>query len=332
MIDDTLDADIVISYLNIEDLIQHYRLKGRITDNRFLGCCPLHNDKNPSFSLDLERYLWLCWGCDEKGNVFQLISKLEEISYKESIEWLGKFVGLSSNYTPSLDYCNRLLAKLNSSFTEKDEELPTVNLPKECESAIKHLRIAKKRVDANTIRKYNIKYAASGFYKGSIIIPIVFEKKMVAFFARDLLGIAEKTKRYNKGAKTSRIFFNWDDAIQYRDYVIVVEGILDCIKICNWGYNCVALLGTHLSITKRNLLLKYFDSIIIVLDNDYKEKFDANGDLIISNPGQAAAEKLVTHFKDESVIYNAVLPVGKDPDECTLSEFEETLKHAKRYN
>ena len=330
MIDEKIDIDYVFSLLNIEDLINHYHLKGRLTHDDFIGCCPLHKDKKPSFSLNVKTGLWVCWACGEKGNIFQLIQSIEDISFKEALHWLLKFLGIT-DYTPSLDYCNQLLKKLNKVFDdEEDEELKTISLPLECKSALDY-PIALRRVTKKEIKTFNIQYCKKGFYRGHLIIPIVFENSLVAFFARDMLDQSEKIKKYNSGAKIGKIFFNWDEAVKYPKYVIVVEGIIDCIKICSWGYNCIALLGIHLSVKKRSLLLKNFESIFIALDNDYKEKYNPKGELIISNPGQAAAVKLISHLKEEVKIYNVVLPTGKDPDECLQQEFENSLRKSKRF-
>ena len=325
-------VDFVNSRLNVDKVIYHYGIKGRVLNDDYLGCCPLHDDKSPSFSINTKTGLWICWGCNETGNIFQLIKNIEDISYRDAVEWLAKLLGIK-NYIPSMEFLNGQYENLHKppSFEKKEDgELKEIQLPHECDSAIFY-PIAFKRVAKQEIKHFKIKYCNRGFYRGHLIIPIVFEKKLVAFFARDMLDQSEKTKKYNPGAKTGKIFFNWDDAILYPDYVIVVEGIIDCIKIWSWGYNCVALLGISLSVKKRTMLFKYFTKIYLVLDNDHKEKYDANGEHVVLNPGQAAAIKLKSGMHYETKIYNVLLPQGKDPDECTLQEFEKSLYKAKLY-
>lgn len=328
------DPDVIIHHLNIEDIINHYQLEGKLTRDQFIGLCPIHDDSRPSFSISLDKDKsgqWQCWGCGEKGNIFHLIQQIEKVNFTGSLKWLANFVGLSSSYVPTIEYAQKLLENLNKIF-EEEPELEIIELPPFCESAMEHLHIAKKRVSKKDIKKYDIKYCVNGKYFGSLIIPIVFEKKLVAFFARDMIGVSEKSKRYNYGAKIGKIFFNWDEAILYPDYVIIVEGIFDCLKVLSFGYNCVALLGISLSIKKTSLLLKHFKKIYIVLDNDCKVKYDSEGNEIIMNPGQLAAEKLINKLKDDFYVYNCLLPPDTDPDECDEETFASVLKSAKKYS
>ncbi|MBI4208555.1 MAG: hypothetical protein HY538_02465 [Deltaproteobacteria bacterium] len=46
------------------------------TNGQATGYCPLHEDKNPSFSCNVELGVWMCHGCEAKGNVFQLTKLL----------------------------------------------------------------------------------------------------------------------------------------------------------------------------------------------------------------------------------------------------------------
>lgn len=329
------DPNLIINLLNLEDIVNHYQFEGHIVRDQFIGLCPIHDDSKPSFSMSLDKDKsgqWQCWACQEQGNVFHLIQHLENVNFTGSLRWLANFIGLSSSYTPSIEYAQKLIENLNKTFDSEPEELQEVELPKHCESAIKHISIARKRVSVKDIRKYKIQYCIGGFYRGSLIIPIVFQEKQVAYFIRDMLGISEKPKRYNHGAKIGRIFFNWDEAVLYPDYVILVEGIFDCLRVLSWGYNCVALLGCSLSIKKTSLLLKHFEKIYIVLDNDCKKKYDANGNEIIMNPGQLAAEKLANKLKNEVSVYNCLLPPDTDPDECDEKTFKQVLKDAKKYS
>jgi DNA primase len=329
------DADVVQSMVNFEDIINHYNLKGKIQHNKFVGRCPFHDDEKPSFGMCLKTGQWGCFGCHEKGSIYHFIQNMEDVNFVKALEWLARFVGITNNYIPSLEYSEKLSKSLMKGFNaiEEEDEFEHVDLPPYCETALNHFEVASKRVTKRDIKKYNIQYCIKGkSFIGCLIIPIAFQGKQVAFFSRDMLGLTDKTKRYNLGAKIGKIFFNWDEAIKHPSYVIVVEGIFDCLAVQRFGYNAVALLGSHLSITKEVLLLKNFKKIIIVLDNDSKKKYDANGNEIIVNPGQMAAHKLVDRLKNDIDVFNAILPEGKDPDECTLEEFELSLRDAKKWS
>ena len=64
--------------------------KGR----NYWACCPFHNEKTPSFSVNAEEQFFHCFGCKEGGNVFQFVKKIESIEYVEAIELLAKSVNM----------------------------------------------------------------------------------------------------------------------------------------------------------------------------------------------------------------------------------------------
>ena len=55
----------------------------------FWCCCPLHNEKTPSFKIDPSTQLWHCFGCGEGGDVFSFIMKTEDLSFPEAVRRLA---------------------------------------------------------------------------------------------------------------------------------------------------------------------------------------------------------------------------------------------------
>ena len=53
--------------------------------HRFWACCPFHNEKTPSFTIDNEEGIYFCFGCKESGDVIKFIQKSEPSFYK----WLA---------------------------------------------------------------------------------------------------------------------------------------------------------------------------------------------------------------------------------------------------
>lgn len=56
----------------------------------FWCCCPLHNEKTPSFKIDAGLQLWHCFGCGEGGDVFAFIMKTEDLSFPEAVRRLAE--------------------------------------------------------------------------------------------------------------------------------------------------------------------------------------------------------------------------------------------------
>ncbi|WP_080747101.1 CHC2 zinc finger domain-containing protein [Comamonas thiooxydans] len=72
--------------------ITHYlsghltRLTDRRGSNFATACCPFHDEKNPSFSVNKVSGSFVCFACGEKGGFAELIAKIEAISLGEAIK------------------------------------------------------------------------------------------------------------------------------------------------------------------------------------------------------------------------------------------------------
>lgn len=58
--------------------------------NRYWACCPFHHEKTPSFTVDPGKGFYHCFGCGAGGNVFNLISRMENISYFDAVKLQAK--------------------------------------------------------------------------------------------------------------------------------------------------------------------------------------------------------------------------------------------------
>lgn len=75
--------DVVSQYVKLEK-------RGR----NYIGLCPFHDEKTPSFSVSVEKQICHCFGCKKGGNVFQFIEQIEQISFIEAVKLLGKNVDI----------------------------------------------------------------------------------------------------------------------------------------------------------------------------------------------------------------------------------------------
>jgi DNA primase len=57
---------------------------------RYLGLCPFHNEKTPSFNVSPTLGIYKCFGCGESGDSISFLQKHEHLSYVEAIRWLAK--------------------------------------------------------------------------------------------------------------------------------------------------------------------------------------------------------------------------------------------------
>jgi DNA primase len=78
---------------NIVDLVSEYVTLKKAGRN-FVGLCPFHKEKTPSFNVTPDRQMFYCFGCGEGGNVFAFLMKISQMTYPEAIRYLAKKTGV----------------------------------------------------------------------------------------------------------------------------------------------------------------------------------------------------------------------------------------------
>ena len=86
-LDDLLDR------LDIVEVIDR-RVKLKKTGKNYSACCPFHDEKTPSFSVNPERQFYYCFGCGAGGNAIGFVMDYERLDFREAVEGLAQTVGL----------------------------------------------------------------------------------------------------------------------------------------------------------------------------------------------------------------------------------------------
>ncbi len=154
--DELLDE--IRSRNDIVDVISGYVTLKRKGSN-FFGLCPFHNEKSPSFSVSPNKQIFHCFGCGVGGNVFHFVSKIENLSFHETVGLLAERAGVA---LPSdLSQEDEKLAKLKSKVYEVNKtaaEFYHLNLYKPT-SKVAQEYIKKRKLDNNTLKSFLIGYA-----------------------------------------------------------------------------------------------------------------------------------------------------------------------------
>jgi len=78
----------ILSRIDIIDIVGTFvKLKKRGTN--YLGLCPFHNEKTPSFTVSPSKEIYKCFGCGRSGNSISFLMEHEKYSYVESLRWLA---------------------------------------------------------------------------------------------------------------------------------------------------------------------------------------------------------------------------------------------------
>jgi DNA primase len=78
----------ILNRIDIIDVVGSFvKLKKRGTN--YLGLCPFHNEKSPSFTVSPNKEIYKCFGCGKSGNTISFIMEHEKFSYVEALKWLA---------------------------------------------------------------------------------------------------------------------------------------------------------------------------------------------------------------------------------------------------
>lgn len=312
----------------------------------FWGCCPFHNEKTPSFSVNEEKGFYHCFGCGEHGDIISFVMKSENMDFRAAIAELAQMAGIKMpDYKPkTADQIKR-----EETYIDITESATKTFQQKlfEPDGAAALAYIKKRGFSADTIKKYRLGYApknnivankftntrfetlsATGlvrrgdygnydFFRDKLMFPIMNPAgQVIAFSGRSLDGSEPKyintvdTELFHKRKTVFGLNFA-RDAIYRNNRSIVVEGQIDAIQMQTHGFEeTVAPLGTALTEDHVAILCKLNRNITFCFD----------GDAAGQKAAARAASIMWAFLRDTSDIRFAFMPNGTDPDEVLKSE------------
>ncbi|PIQ60962.1 MAG: DNA primase [Bacteroidetes bacterium CG12_big_fil_rev_8_21_14_0_65_60_17] len=142
---------------DIVDVVSDYvRLKKR--GNNFIGLCPFHSEKTPSFNVNPGMGIFKCFGCGEGGDVFHFLERVEGLSFPETVRLLAEQVGVQLPEEDGLDedtsereagyHALRFAARFYHD-----------NLTKSDDGSVARAYLKERGFDAQSIRKFGVGYA-----------------------------------------------------------------------------------------------------------------------------------------------------------------------------
>jgi len=309
----------------------------------YWGCCPFHNEKTPSFSVNEPKGFYHCFGCGEHGDIISFTMKSGNMDFKSAIAELANAAGLKlPDYKPR---DAAVVAREESYFEIYDAAAKLFSQKLfDVSGSVALDYIRKRGLSDEVIKKYRLGFAPDGFntmparfantkpenllatglvrrseggkiydfFRNKLMFPITNSRgQIIAFSGRSLDGSEPKyintsdTEFFHKRATIFGLSFA-RDAIYRANRSIVVEGQIDAIQMQTHGFSeTVAPLGTALTAEHLQILAKHNRNIIFCFDGD--------------NAGQKAAARAAAlsmpFLRDNSDIRFAFMPAGMDPDE-----------------
>lgn len=294
------------SRLNIVDVVGEY-VKLEKAGINYRAICPFHSEKTPSFFVSPSRQIWHCFGgCNEGGDIFKFIMKIEGIDFADTLKLLAKKAGVQLK-TPSKKY-QEIKTKRETllSICEKATAFFSAQLEKSKVGLEAKRYLLKRGLKEETIKEWNIGYAPSTWnslceylvglgYKREDIIDagLASEKFFDRFRSRIIFPIndingqtigftgrvfnSDDDAKYLNTPNTllydkSQVLYGIDKAkmeIRKNDSCILVEGNVDCIMSHQSGVkNCLAVSGTALTTTHLGIIKRFSNNLILAFDMD----------------------------------------------------------------
>jgi len=335
---------------DIVDIIsENVRLKK--SGKNYMGLCPFHNDKSPSFSVSSEKQIYKCFSCGEAGNVLTFIMKYKKLTFLEAAKYLADKASIPL----------QIEGQENSRVSKKKELIYKVNVDaaRYYFANLQNVKTAKeyflkRGMKEDTIKRFGLGYAHDSWkgiinflrtkgykddllleaglisknektgniydrFRNRVIFPVFDVKgKVIGFGGRVLDDSKPKylnspeTMIFQKGINLYGLNFAVKNGLQ-EEYVIIVEGYMDLIALHQYGItNAVASLGTALTVNQARLLKRYVSKVIISYDADLAgQTATLRGLEILRNAGFDV--KVLT------------VPEGKDPDEFVRNNGKEAF-------
>ena len=322
--------------IDIVDFISGY-VHLRKSGQNWKGLCPFHTEKTPSFMVSQTKQIYHCFGCGAGGDIIGFLMNYERMSFPEALQVLADKTGVKlpvfgqdrktvekgeqirNALAQAAEFYSRRLSESKTAMTYikkrgiTDESRALFRLgyaPAGWSNLLNHLRKAG-HGDA-VIREAGLAVAGErGLYdmfRERIIFPILGTNgNVIAFGGRAMDDSLPKyinspeTPVFRK-SETLYGLFTAKEAIRQKDFALLVEGYMDVIVCCQYGFrNAVAPLGTSLTGGHLQKLKKLTKDVVVVFDGDAA--------------GVAAAKRAMPLLAQNDIRGKVlILPDKEDPD------------------
>ena len=320
----------------------------RRSGQRWVGLCPFHAEKTPSFNVNQELGLYRCWGCQVRGDVITFIREVEHLDFVGAVELLAGWAGITLRYSDKGEgetrkrrarlvkaveqavdwYHERLLSAPDASLARKylrerglsGDEVRAFRIgwaPDEWQALVRALKLPDDVIRDTGLGYLNRNDRQTDAFRGRILFPIFDANGDAVGFGGRVMPGAEGPKYKNTPEtllyQKSKLLYalNWSKArIVTDDRAIVCEGYTDVIGFARAGLPAaVATCGTALTTEHVKLLRRYARRLVLAFDAD--------------SAGQAAAERFYQWEKEHDLeVTVADLPPGVDPADLAGSDPE----------
>jgi DNA primase len=352
VIPDSFKQDL-LNRVDIVDVVTRYVQLKKAGAN-YVGLCPFHNEKTPSFSVSPTKQFYHCFGCGVHGNAIGFLMAYASLGYVDAVKDLAAQVGVQ---VPE----SRPSSPEEAARKEREPDLYAVMEKamdfyrgelKKSPRAIEYLK--GRGLTGEIAAKYRIGYAPDDWqalkaafpayedktlvecglvienegkrydrFRDRVLFPILSARGAVIGFGGRVIGEGEpkylnspETPLFEKGRELYGLP-QARDALRAAGRVLVVEGYMDVVALAQYGVGyAVATLGTATTPVHVSKLLRLADELVFCFDGDAAGRKAAWRALEVSLP----------LAPDHKPIRFLFLPDGEDPDSYVRRHGKEALE------
>lgn len=301
---------------------QEWRPVRALRGGRWMGLCPLHTDRKPSFLVDPQKSLFYCYGCGRGGDVIRFAELYHQVNFPQAVTLLREWCGLTPLMQAVVDFYRLQLHRRNEAIAYLDQR--GIHSPE----VIEHMRIG--YAPGACLRGWltQLGYPLSILRQAGLVNDAGWDsyvRRMVIPLENNLYGRSIRNSapphRFLAGSKGG--LYLWEQVRRCPE-VILVEGLFDYAVVWQAGFrNVTCSLGNHLNARQFQQLCDGRRSVYLTFDAD------ANGS------GARASQCLSRRLWAQGISARSVsLPAGHDPNSFfvkggTASQFQTLLEAAR---
>jgi DNA primase len=317
----------------------------RKAGQNYMGLCPFHSEKSPSFSVSPGKQFYHCFGCGAHGDVIKWEMEYGGLGFVDALDKLAQAVGmrLPERTPPTADVLARREQQADMQWVLARASVQFQTNLRSAEGAIAYLRDTR-GITGQTAKRFGLGWASTGLqqqltdisrqrlvdagllvapeddsqavrdrFHNRVMFPIHNEQGATVGFGGRVLDAGQpkylnsaESEVFHKGRELYGLHLA-KPAIRKGGVAIVVEGYMDVVMLHQHGdERAVAALGTSLTEQQATRLLRLADEVVFVFDGD--------------DAGRKAADRaarIVLQVIPEGRRASFVtLPAEHDPDSC----------------
>ena len=345
--------------VSLEEVVSEYvplKQKGR----RYWGCCPFHNEKTPSFSVDTEAQMYYCFGCHKGGTVINFVMDMERMPFMDAVRLLAERAhmevpvsgrgerrdGVSRDERDRMYDANRQAARYFHTLLWTDEGAEALNYlygrglndkdirrfglgasPRGWDGLYRHL--TEQGFEPELLEKVGLIVRRDGrafdMFRGRAIFPIIDARGRVLGFGGRAMGDAQP--KYLNTAETP--IFNKRNGLYALNmaakersvgHLVLVEGYMDTVSLRKHGVQGVVATLGTALTQEQAKLMKRYAPEIWI-------SYDGDP------PGQKAALRALDILDAEGLPAKVIdYPAGMDPDDFVKANGLQGFENLTRYD